>query len=593
VISGPTTQPDPASTPLGSVVAGRYQIARLLGEGGFGAVFEAYDRASGGRVALKIISASVLHMSGGQERFQREVDVVRRISHPNIVRVVDAGLDDRGTLFIAFELLEGHSLEAEIEKRGALQPRRVAHLASQVLAALEAAHGTGVVHRDIKPANVFLVGPTSDLVKLLDFGIAKSTNPQSKQGLTKNGMMLGTPAYMPPEQLFGKTVGPATDLFAFGIVMAEMLNGRSLYADDVSPMTILQERIHAGRVPIPESVLATPLGEVIARATKLDQAHRYQSAGEMRAALEGAASRLVQHTFRSVDAQAAAPVQVHGPAVVSALAAPQAWAPQPLSAPPPGYTAPSAGVAPVAGYTAPGAFAPHPPGAHAQTGVPNIAPLPVVKPKKASGGGLVIGLVVAALAVVIALGVFFATRGATPHKPRRSKVTKDDEATARAAPDAPISAATPTTAPPVSAPAPTQTSAPVVAPPPPVPGSAVLDEVGTSRACSGLATLTKPTLRARLKEAGLPVKGDLLYCAGDMINFQCKGPEGRGFTVSDGAKDGSAALFKLPSPADAEAFAKKEALGKGPLTVLYDGSKVLLLQMSAAAASSVSARVCK
>ncbi|NUP10160.1 MAG: serine/threonine protein kinase [Polyangiaceae bacterium] len=592
MISGPDTHADPASMPLGSVVAGRYQVTRLLGEGGFGAVFEANDRATGGRVALKIVSAAVLEASGGQERFRREVDIVRRLSHPNIVRVVDSGLDPGGTLYIAFELLEGQSLEAELERRGAMQPHRVASLARQVLGALDAAHAAGVIHRDIKPANVFLTGTTADVAKLLDFGIAKSTNPNSMQGLTKHGMMLGTPAYMSPEQLFGKPVGPSSDLFAFGIVMAEMLNGRTLYRDDVSPMSIIQERIQAGRVPIPESVQRSPLGDVIARAVVNDVAQRYQSAREMIAAIDVLAPRLGQQTFTTggtlESASAGAthfPVGALGQAGTTDVRTPHHLAGDITGGGQPGYTAP--------GYY--GQSGPSPSGAVGQPqwgAEPGpMPPPPVVKARPARSSSLWIVLVVGVLAV-FALGagthfVLNARHEAKPPKKRDKTSERDRREPASAAPPKP----TPT---PTPVPRPSTTPTLTPPPPPPLPGSSISTEVVAVRSCKGAAALTQPSLRKRLTDSGMPVRGDLLYCPGDMINFRCSAPEGRGFTVDAGGTEGSAALFKLANAAEAEAFARKEAAsGKPPLTIVFDGPKVLRLEMPSASASKVLAGVCK
>ncbi len=260
-------------------------------------MFSAFDQRTGQSVALKLISAKVLDMAGGEHRFRREVDVLSRIRHPNVVAVLDAGADGR-TFFIAFELLEGTSVEQALSL-GPMDPRRVAAIAAQVLDALEVAHAAGVIHRDIKPANLHLVGPpppAPEVVKLLDFGIAKSTEDQS-QRLTKTGMMLGTPAYMAPEQVFGKPVGPATDLFALGIVMAEMLSGRPLYPEDTSPVLIVQDRVSRGRVPLPPQVEAGPLGPIVQRAVAIDPSQRFASASEMRAALIAHASRIGSAPF--------------------------------------------------------------------------------------------------------------------------------------------------------------------------------------------------------------------------------------------------------------------------------------------------------
>src|SRR5690606_14832919 len=141
---------------LGSLVANRYRLDKVLGEGGFGAVYVA-TRNDGTQVALKVLFQDALGRVGGDDRFHREAELARRLDHPNVVKVLDEGIDAQGTRFIAFELLRGRSLADEIGRWGAMPPGRVAHIALGVLDALEVAHGIGIIHRDLKPANVFLL----------------------------------------------------------------------------------------------------------------------------------------------------------------------------------------------------------------------------------------------------------------------------------------------------------------------------------------------------------------------------------------------------------------------------------------------------
>jgi serine/threonine protein kinase len=289
VASGPPTDRDPDSFAVGQTIAHRYRVDRVLGAGGFGVVYGAVDVHDGTRAAVKVLSRKVMSLSGGPERFKREAELARRIDHPNAVRVLSSGSDwSTGALFIAFEMLEGVSLEDEIIKQGRLEPARVARISVEVLKALEHAHSLGIIHRDIKPANVFLLG--DGRVKVLDFGIAKSINPGTLAGLTQAGMAVGTPAYMPREQLLGQPLAPSTDLFALGVLLIEMLGGRPLYGSERSVMDVVKLRIDAQPFELPTWLPPTFLSPVIERATRVEPAARFQSAGEMLRAVTGAMS---------------------------------------------------------------------------------------------------------------------------------------------------------------------------------------------------------------------------------------------------------------------------------------------------------------
>ncbi|MBL9026616.1 MAG: serine/threonine protein kinase [Myxococcales bacterium] len=552
--SGPVTSPDPASMTPGMILAGRYRLERPIGSGGFGTVFAAVNLNTGGRVALKVLSPRVLEMAGGAERFRREAELARRLDHPNIVRVLDAGTDPSGALFIGFELLEGCSLQDEIQRRGAFPARRAAAVCVEVLAALEHAHANGVVHRDLKPANVFLLGGARDgAVKVLDFGIAKSTNAGTRAGLTQEGTAIGTPAYMAPEQLEGQEVGPAADLYSLGVLLAEMLAGRPLFSEDASPIQILTARLTRG-LPIPESVSASPLGPVIARATQPDRTWRYANARQMRAELEAATAGLPSESFHTGDHRGTGPTAFGGaPTAVDATARSPVWAAQPSP--------------------------PH--------GAP---PLPAAAPRSSSSAGVIVALVAVLGLAAVGAGVFFvasarsdASRNARAdareededdERPKKKKKREDD------APKAPApKPALPPPDPPRPDPNPPQQDP---EPPPP--------ELGRSAVCPGIPAVPAG-LRTSLTQAGFEISGTLLYCAGDMVNFQCLGPRGDGFTVEGG---GNAALLRMKSAAEAEAFAKKEAAGaKKAQTYFYDSSRVVRVEMPAADADRLRKKLCK
>ncbi len=214
---------------IGTRIGGRYELTRLLGEGGMGVVWAARHVVTGKPVALKILKGSTEEQ---RKRFVQEARVAAAIRHPNVVEVHDVLELDDGRPILVMDLLEGEPLSEVIEREGAIAPRRLLPIALDVLAGLGAAHAAGVVHRDMKPENIFLcrsaAGEVS--VKLLDFGIAKLTELSSAirhtGALTQTGSVLGTPLYMAPEQVFGeRSIDHRADFWSLGVVLYEGLTG--------------------------------------------------------------------------------------------------------------------------------------------------------------------------------------------------------------------------------------------------------------------------------------------------------------------------------------------------------------------------------
>ena len=196
---------------------GNYHVVRPIGEGGMGAVFEARHRFLGDRVALKVLHGNYAHNAQIAQRFFQEAKSAREIGHPAIIKVLDFGQSDDGSLYLVMELLDGHSLTSLLA-RGALPEETAARIAAELAEGLGAAHARGVVHRDLKPDNIFIVG---EGVRILDFGIAKVVNAG---GHTGTNALLGTPKYMAPEQARGaKFVGPHSDIWSVGVILYEML----------------------------------------------------------------------------------------------------------------------------------------------------------------------------------------------------------------------------------------------------------------------------------------------------------------------------------------------------------------------------------
>jgi non-specific serine/threonine protein kinase len=284
-VTGATPPPDPSPglTPPREGLPtriGHYVIARKLGEGGMGVVYAARDERLDRTVALKTMS-SLANDDTARKRFWREARAAASVNHPNVCQMYDIG-EDRGELFIAMELLEGEAL-AERLRRGPLSVSETVPMGLGVLAALQALHARGVVHRDLKPSNVFL---TPHGVKLLDFGLARPTDPElarslsSDAGLTRTGMIVGTPRYMAPEQVTGETVDARTDLFAAGAILFEMLAGRPAFAGH-NVVEILHATLYEQPPALTGSPAVAAADRVIRRALAKRPADRPASADEM------------------------------------------------------------------------------------------------------------------------------------------------------------------------------------------------------------------------------------------------------------------------------------------------------------------------
>jgi eukaryotic-like serine/threonine-protein kinase len=268
----------------GRILDGRYQLGSLLGAGGMARVYVATDRVLERQVAVKVLSPSDAQDPLFVERFRREARAAARLSHPNIVAVFDSGCD-ADLPYLVMEYVPGQSLAQLLARQGRLAPRRAVELAIQVCGALAAAHAQGLVHRDIKPANV-LVGPDGQ-VQVTDFGIVKAAAAAT---LTGTGTVLGTAAYLSPEQAQGGPVDARSDLYGLGCVLYELLCGSPPFGSgaDRSPVAIATR--HVSELPEPPSarnpLVAPALEAVVLTALAKDPAQRYQSAVELQHALE-------------------------------------------------------------------------------------------------------------------------------------------------------------------------------------------------------------------------------------------------------------------------------------------------------------------
>jgi YVTN family beta-propeller protein len=339
-----------AAVTIGSVLAG-YRIEAVAGEGGMGRVYRATQMGLKRQVALKLIVPELAGDADFRARFERESHLTASIDHPNVIPVYEAGEAD-GRLFIAMRWVEGTDLRSLIVSEGSLNPTRAVAIVEQIGEALDAAHSGGLVHRDVKPANVMLTATHGrEHAYLTDFGLTKKT--ASTTALTRAGHFVGTPDYMPPEQIKGERADAHADVYALGCLLFHALTGQPPYDRDTE-VAKMYAHLHDPPPSAAETVPGTPVGldAVITRALAKDPDQRYPSAGDLgrasRAALTGADPSQPERSL------------------ATGLAAPRG----PEMAP----TAPPAGAAP----TAPGA-APTAPGA-APTSPPPVPTAPAPTP---------------------------------------------------------------------------------------------------------------------------------------------------------------------------------------------------------------------
>ncbi|HEY7480944.1 MAG TPA: protein kinase [Gemmatimonadales bacterium] len=276
------------SLAVGERFAGRYDIEEILGSGGMGVVYRAFDREVGEAVAIKALRPELGGMDPTLlERFKQELRLARRITHRNVVRTYDLG-EVEGTYYITMELVRGTTVATLIRQAGRLDVPATLTIGKQLCRALEVAHEEGVIHRDVKPQNLLVDG--SGFLKVMDFGIARLAEHRSDpgQGLTAAGVVVGTPQYMAPEQLFGEPVDGRADLYATGAVLFECVTGRPVF--EAPSLVALLARHLEDTAPDPRNLNADvpeSLSRVILRALARRPDDRWPSAAELLRALEG------------------------------------------------------------------------------------------------------------------------------------------------------------------------------------------------------------------------------------------------------------------------------------------------------------------
>ena len=265
----------------GHVLGGRYVILELLGQGGMGAVYKARDREVDRLVALKVIRPELAGHPDVLRRFKQELILARQVTHKNVIRIFDLG-EAEGAKFISMEYVDGRDLKSIRAERGKLQPEEASEIIEQVCRALDAAHAEGVIHRDLKPQNIMV--DKHGRVVVMDFGIARS---REMPGLTQTGVVVGTPEYMSPEQAKGEEIDSRSDLFSLGIILYELLTGKSPY-EATSSVAALLKRTRERAVPPIKLDPAIPkfLNDIVVRCLEIDPQRRYASAQEILRDLE-------------------------------------------------------------------------------------------------------------------------------------------------------------------------------------------------------------------------------------------------------------------------------------------------------------------
>lgn len=456
----------------GRLLAGRYRLLQKIGEGGAAEVFRARDERLHRIVAVKLLRAQYLSDEQFQLRFAAEARAAASLSHPNIVEVYDFGEAENGETFIAMQYVDGRNLKEVLQERGRLTPAEAVAVTKQLCLALRAAHNQGLIHRDVKPQNIMV--DRGKRVRLADFGIAKAL---AAPAFTQAGVTFGTASYLSPEQASGRPVSPASDIYALGCVMYEMLSGAPPFVGD-NPATVAYKQVWEQPRPLHDLAPEVPpsLEAVVMRCLNKEPQQRYPSAEKLAADLD-ALSRLFSQPTQAITLGAVPAIAAqHG----STLAASEQS--RLVTMPPaPGQVPPVRSQRTVPVVNTASAVPQHRPGAASPPPAPHNSRAVIVSPRQDGNRFLLPFLVVAGLGLCGLLGwagSSFLGQGSTGGSLPLPSPTRTVAAVV--------------TAPPL--PSPTGTATPVVSPSP--------DETGTALAVT--TDTPVPTVEATSTETPLP-----------------------------------------------------------------------------------------
>src|SRR6266542_1748098 len=287
---GATEDPPSDAISEGSIIAGRYRVLALLGEGTTGAVYRVEHVHIRKIFALKLLHAKLCGHQQVIARFEREAIAAASIEHANVVHATDFGSLPDGSFFLVLEFVDGRDLRAELAE-GSLEMARAIHIMRGVVAGVRAAHEKGIIHRDLKPENIMLIerDGTRDFVKLLDFGIARMESPITGSGmqpLTIVGTPVGTPDYMSPEQIRGKSIDARSDLYSLGVIFFELLTGSCPFTGNL--VALFQQHLSSEPPELPAEVAAQnpALARIVRRLLAKAPENRFQTAAELAQAMD-------------------------------------------------------------------------------------------------------------------------------------------------------------------------------------------------------------------------------------------------------------------------------------------------------------------
>jgi serine/threonine protein kinase len=278
---------------VGTTLLGRYRVIKKLGEGGMGTVYLGEHATIGKKFAVKVLSYEYAHKDDLRERFLQEARAASMISQENVVEITDFGDTPDGSVFFIMEFLQGEDLSDTLKSQGRLPWSRAKPIMLQICRALAAAHDAGIIHRDMKPENCYRIarGSNEDFIKVLDFGIAKVTSEDESEGkgLTRTGMIFGTPEYMSPEQAQGARPDHRVDIYAVGVILYELLTGEVPFSADTFMGILTKHMFEVPRAPsslVPDADIPLEVENIILKAMQKDRELRFANMREMAEAIE-------------------------------------------------------------------------------------------------------------------------------------------------------------------------------------------------------------------------------------------------------------------------------------------------------------------